>query len=483
MNEQTKRMASGRRRWAVVVGLMAVTAISSAVARGTLWPGETWQGGSGPVLSAGAGGPVSVTGRLDRTAVRIGGDPTVRMELVIGGTAAERAAVVRVPTDLVVILDRSGSMAGAKLDYAKAAIRQLVARLDARDRFGLVLYSNRATVAIPLEEGGEGSGVRWLEKVDGAAAEGGTNISAGLDAGLLMVESARRAGRTPRVILISDGLANEGDTSHEGLVARGRRAARAEYMLAAVGVGADFNEYLMTAIADAGTGNYYYLRDAADLESVFAGELDGARTTVASALEVMIEPHSGVQVLDAAGYPLEREGAAVVFRPGALFEGQRRSVCVTLAVPNESPGEDDIGRVSVSYTASGVRTLLPLSGALRVARVSDEAEMLRRVDASAWAQGVVVDGYNQMKEEVARAVKSGERDKAMGAITRYRQAAEEMNRRVQAPAVRAALESLPALEERVGRGFSGSDQARVQNELSKDLSAAALDERRAGSKR
>lgn len=482
MEEQTKRMASGRRRWVVVGGLLAATAICSAVASGTLWPREPHGGGSGPMLSAGAGGPVSVTGRLDRTAVQIGGDPTVRMELVIGGTASQTAAV-RVPTDLVVILDRSGSMAGAKIEYARAAIRQLVGRLEAQDRFGLVVYSNRAMVAIPLAQADDGNSRRWLATVDHVAAEGGTNISEGLDVGLLMVESARQTGRMPRVVLISDGLANEGDTSHEGLVARGRRAARAEYMLTTVGVGADFNEYLMTAIADAGTGNYYYLRQASDLESVFAGELDGARTTVAAGLEVTIEPHPGVQVLDAAGYPLERVGAAVVFRPGALFEGQRRSMWVALAVPNGSPGEDDIGRVSVSYTADGVRTTLPLPGELRVARVTDEAEMLRRVDVSAWAQGVVVDGYNQMKDEVARAVKAGERDRALGAITRYRHLVGEMNQRVQAPPVQATLESLPALEERVAGGFAGPDQAQVQNELSKDLSAGALDERRAGSKR
>lgn len=483
MKEQWERSMPGRARWLAVGGLLAATVVSGAVARETLWAAPDGGGKSGAAIAAGNGGPLSVAGRLDRTAVRIGGDPIVRMELVLGGRAPDGSPAVRVPTDLVVILDRSGSMAGAKLDYAKAAVQELIGRLQPQDRFGLVAYSNAAWVAIPLAGIGDGAGAGWRATVDGIGAGGGTNIAAGLDLGQGMVETARRSGRMPRVILISDGLANEGDTSHDGLVERGRRAARAEYMLTTVGVGGDFNEYLMTALADAGTGNYYYLRHASDLESVFAGELDGARATVASGLEVTIEPGAGVRVVDAAGYPLERRGDTVSFRPGSLFDGQRRSVWLTFAVPNASVGEDEVGRVSVAYTAGGVRTALPLAGEFRVARVSDEAEMLRRLDVSAWAQGVVVDGYNRMKDEVARAVKAGERDDALGAISRYRRLVGEMNARVQAPPVQATLDSLPALEQHVTRGFAGPDQARVRNEISKELSAGAHDERRAGAKR
>ncbi len=61
----------------------------------------------------------------------------------------------------------------------------------------------------------------------------------------------------------------------------------------------------MTALADAGTGNYYYLRSSENLASVFAAEFDSARATVAPGLDVRIDPGEGVAVLDAAGYPLE----------------------------------------------------------------------------------------------------------------------------------------------------------------------------------
>src|SRR6476661_8401077 len=104
-------------------------------------------------------------------------------------------------------------------------------------------------------------------------------------------------------------------------------------MLSAIGVGADFNEQLMTALADAGTGNYYYVQNAHDLGSIFAREFDAARTTVATGLAVRIDPADGVQVLDAAGYPLEHDGGSVVIRPGSLFAGQERRIWVTVAMP------------------------------------------------------------------------------------------------------------------------------------------------------
>ena len=140
-------------------------------------------------------------------------------------------------------------------------------------------------------------------------------MSGGLDLGLDAGRARRAAPGARRAsILISDGLANQGDAIARGpRCARAARAARGEYVLSTVGVGADFNEYLMTALADAGTGNYYYLADAATTSaSVFAREFDAARTTVAvGARGRRSSRRAGVRVVDAAGYPLEPTGDGV----------------------------------------------------------------------------------------------------------------------------------------------------------------------------
>src|SRR5262249_30835575 len=224
----------------------------------------------------------------------------------------------------------------------------------------------------------------WLETVATILPEGGTNMSGGLDLGLDTIDRMRASGRVPRAILISDGLANQGDASPEGLLRRAGRAARGEYMLTTVGVGADFNEYLMSALADAGTGNYYYLHRGDDLGTVFAREFDAARATLASGVEVRIEPGDGVAVVDAAGYPLERSSGAVVFRPGSLSAGQERRIWVTLSVPNAVAGDHPLGRFALSYTRGAERSTLVFADTPRVASVGREDDFYANVDVAAW---------------------------------------------------------------------------------------------------
>src|SRR6185503_7023074 len=393
MEFQGPKTTNGRRRAIMAGALLATTALAGVAAR---VPGSPAAKAGTTTFTAPAGGPVSFTGTLDRTTVLRGKDGTVRMELVMAAAPGDAGTSTRLPTDLVVILDRSGSMDGEKLVHAKAAVRDLMGRLGPDDRFALVTYSNAAQVAVPLGAVSDQQQSAILSTLAEIRADGGTNISGGLDVGLDLVDGARAAGRQPRAILISDGLANQGDPSPEGLRRRATRAARAEYMLSAVGVGADFNEYLMTALADAGTGNYYYLKTGDDLASVFARELDGARMTVASALAVTIEPAPGVRVVDAAGYPLESVGSGVAFRPGSLFAGQARRVWVTLAVPSTDLGEREIGRIALAYAAGGDRKTLTVGDLPRVACVAGEKEFFAGVDSEAWTRSVVVDSYNKM---------------------------------------------------------------------------------------
>jgi Ca-activated chloride channel family protein len=464
-------------------GLLLTTALAGAAARGVGRVSVAGAADRQTIFAAPATGSVSFTGHLDRTAVLLGRDGVVRMELTMAAARDGREPGVRRATDALIILDRSGSMAGEKIEHARAAVRQLLAQLGPEDRFALVTYSTEAAVTIPLSPVDERMRAAWMAALGDIHADGNTNLSGGLDLGLDLIEHARGAGRVAHVILISDGLANQGDPTTAGLTRRAQRAAHGEYMLSTVGVGADFNEYLMTALADAGTGNYYYLRDANDLASVFAREFDAARTTVASGLAVQIQPAPGVRVVDASGYPFESTGAGVVFRPGSLYSGQERRVWVTLTVPQHTVAEYDLGRFSLSYSNGHDRTTLSLTDAPRVACVQAADQFYAHVDVGAWTQSVIVDAYNKMQEEVAREVKAGRRDAALQSLHQFKDETAKMNARLQSAPVAAQLRTLHQLEGQVSAAFEGPRQAERQNDLSKEASAQALDARRAGSKK
>jgi len=480
-----------RREWWIAAALIAVTATAGlAASRSGQTSPDPGTGGKLPVAFSAAGaGPVDFSARLDREAVMAGGDGLVMMELLMRGHEAALAAGVRVPTDLVIVLDRSGSMQGEPLYHAKASARELVARLGAQDRFALVSYADGARVEVPLGVASEEARRRWNASLEAIGASGGTEMSSGLDVANQIALAARAPGRSLRVILISDGHANQGDPSREGLCARAARAVSGEFVLSTVGVGAGFDEQLMTAIADAGTGNFYYVRDVEQLASVFGDEFQSARETVARALAVEIEPAPGISVRDAGGYPLERIGERVVLHPGALFAGQERRLWLTLAVdPDriaaaEAPVE--LGAFALSFRRNDdAPGRLVLAGTPRVTVVQREAEFFASVDTDAYTAHLASDGLGSLRQSVANAVGRGDRAQALRAIEAFERKNEEMLDGLgQSPAASEPLQEAGRLRDEVEAALAPAAPPSARNDLGKALTAEGQDLRRQGAKR
>ena len=521
-NVPSEPQPSRRRRLGALALLVALTLVGAVAARGTLpeWgegipglgagiPGwgadPTPGGGSSPDgvrLGGGPSSPVRLEAQIDRGSVLQGGDGTLRMELVIRADDVEAAsASPRVATDLVVVLDRSGSMSGDPLAHAQAAVGELVAQLRDEDRFALVTYASDAHFAIPLAAATPAARAGWLARLGGVEARGGTNMALGLDLATMLVDRERSRGRATRVILLSDGHANEGDRSAEGLRSRARRAVAGEYVLSSVGVGLGFDERLMSALADAGTGNFYYVRHGEDLGRVFAGEFASARATVASALAVAIQPGPGVEVLDAAGYPLERDGRAILFRPGSLFAGQERRVWVTLRAPTTRPGELALGKLSLRYSQDGRPTTLQAAALPQIACVENEDEFFASVSEDVFDRALASEGIGALKRSVAAAVEKGDRQAAERELSRFRDenrsyyrhwgrdaeesdsyaVVDELGARV-AQAFGALLPSSGVAAVRGPMPAAPARAAEERNALGKELLAESVDDRREGAK-
>lgn len=428
---------------------------------------------------------VTLGGSLDRTRVLQGGDGLVKMELTL--RAAEAASArPRTPADLIVVLDRSGSMNGHKIESARAAVNELIEQLGPGDRMALVAFSSHAEVLIPLAAVAPEAKADWRRTVSWISAGGGTNMSGGLDIALeLAAELSAAGGRAGRLLLISDGEANEGDSSHEGLTGRARRASRFEYVVSSIGVGEEFNEYLMAAMADAGAGNYYFLADTRQLAEVFANEFEATRETVARAVAVEIEPGPGVEVVDAAGYPLERTAGAVTFRPGTLFAGQERRIWVTLRVPDAETGERLLGNFQATYRHGGTERTLALPELPKVACVKDREAWVAGIDKASWERSVVEEDYGSLQEKVAAYVKKGQREDALEEIRHYESHNKAMNEEFDSDAVAENLEQVKKLEAEVEDAFVGAEtlQFQKQNIFSKENQASSRDARRLGAKK
>jgi Ca-activated chloride channel family protein len=353
-------------------------------------------------------GEVRLSARLDRKAVLVGSDGRVQVQLTLSAPDAVSGELPRQPSDVLVVLDISGSMEGQKLAYAKRALHQLIGRIGPSDRFGLITYESSASLVVPMQAPGDGSLARWHRAVDALEASGGTNMSAGLDLASAQLGHSARNAHSARVLLLSDGHANEGDSSPRGLQARARRIVRTEDVLTTMGIGDDFNEDLMTSLAEVGTGNFYYLSRVETIGRFFDAELRASTQTVARALTLQFDAAPGSVVLDVSGYPMEQHGTRVSVRPGNLYAGQKRTLWVTLQVPTERRGEQAIGRFSLAYKRAEKAFAVTADALPTIRCVDDQASFERGIDREVWEQAVTTQQYQRTQLALGKAIGEGD---------------------------------------------------------------------------
>lgn len=282
---------------------------------------------------------------VDLVAVEQTDQITLMLELV--APAAPGAAAQRPPATVQVVLDRSGSMGGERLDAARDALVALVDRLDPRDSFGLVTFDDAVDVVVPagpvLDKPALRAAVRSVH------TGGMTNLSAGLLRG---VQEARRAagdaGAT--VVLLSDGHANDGVTDPGTLE---QVAASTGVSISTIGIGLDYDERLLSAIARGGRGDHAFAEQADAAGAAVAAQVDGLLSRTVQAASLLVRPTgdvAGVTVFN--DLPAVAVGGGVMVELGDLWAGERRRVLLTLDVPAlPGLGLAQVASVEVRYVA------------------------------------------------------------------------------------------------------------------------------------
>ncbi len=254
----------------------------------------------------------------------------------------------RRPLNLALVLDRSGSMANdGKLDYAKQAVRLVVRNLSPVDRLTLVSYSDDAELLV--ENGSIHDRLlieHHLEMID---AMGTTNLSAGLFEAADVIGRGLMEDGINRIVLLSDGLANQGVVNREALARFASQAVRRGITISTVGVGEEFDEDMLLAIATGGQGNSYYVSDPDQLPQVFLQELQELASIVAQNVSLVLELEPGAELVDTYGIEADRQANRVRFMVGSLAAGARALVGFSVRPPPGGPGLQRIGVVRLRY--------------------------------------------------------------------------------------------------------------------------------------
>jgi Ca-activated chloride channel family protein len=223
-------------------------------------------------------------------------------------------------------------MSGNKLDNAKEAAIAAARRLDERDIFSLVVYGTSVETVVPAQTVDD---IAALERrIRAIEASGSTNLFGGVNQGASEIRKHLSDKRyTPRIILLSDGLANVGPRSAVELGRLGAALVKEGVSVTTIGVGSDYNEDLMTELSQNSDGNTYFVETSRDLPRIFAAELGDVLSVVARNVTIEIVCPEGVRPVRIIGRDGKLRGQRAEVELNQLYGGQSKYVLVEVEVP------------------------------------------------------------------------------------------------------------------------------------------------------
>lgn len=300
-------------------------------------PSSEFTAGSTLMMSGRLGHPTLAAGRETETYLFL--DVTAQTEAASGATT---------PVNLSIVLDRSGSMQGQRMENAIAAASGMMRRLRDGDTVSVVGYNTSTQVFLPptrIDAGNRELALSSLRSID---AQGNTCVSCGIETAMDLLARGQ-TGQVQRILLLSDGEANTGIRDVEGFRRLGDRARGMETAVSSIGVDVDYNERVLFALSQSSNGRHYFVDDPSGLPRIFDDELQSLVTTVATNASVDIELSPGVTVEQVFDRSFEQRGDRVTVPFGAFAAGDEKTVLLRLRVPAGDAGRRPIASARMRY--------------------------------------------------------------------------------------------------------------------------------------
>ena len=277
----------------------------------------------------------------------VASDGATTLDLLITVRSPEQPPAVgrqRPALNLALVIDRSGSMAGSKLSHARKAARFLASELTERDRLAIVTFDGEVTVLVPSQPVRDP--LLFISAINSIHSGGCTALFDGWLAGATQVASQLDPQGLNRVLLLSDGQANEGLTHADAIAAKVEGLTQRGISTSAFGLGSGFDEDLMGAMAAAGDGTLAQIESPQQLADLYASELDGLASTVGRKVSLGIRAQHGARVVDVLN-DLPTTSAGNLQLPNLRY-GQELGIGVRLQLPAWAPNQE-IARVRLAW--------------------------------------------------------------------------------------------------------------------------------------
>lgn len=307
------------------------------------------------------GEPVIMAGTPQVTYIKIG----------LTGFALQ-GQVKRPPVNLAVVIDRSASMSGDRMDKAKQAALMVVDRLQRDDTISVITFDSIAEVIVPAQRADERDHVK--ARIAALTPRGSTALYAGIQHGIAEAARFLDPNRVNRIILLSDGQANIGPSSASELGTLGTAAAEQGITVTTIGLGLGYNEDLMVQLARMSDGNHAFAQTGDDLVKIFDHELGDVMSAVASDVEVIIDFADGVVPVRSLDREAKLEGRRAKVNLSQLYARQQKHVLFEVKMPAGAANTArDVAAVNVAYRNLVTKKKARAAGRAKVAYTASQA--------------------------------------------------------------------------------------------------------------
>jgi hypothetical protein len=252
-------------------------------------------------------------------------------------------------------------MQGQKLNSVKLALTHLIDKLGEGDRLSIVLFDDQVSVLVAPTLVTDPTALKAA--VARISIGNATDMAAGLRKGTdLVLPYVGQPGVSDRIIVFTDANTNTGSTDQETFIGLAAANAARGIGMTLFGVGIDLNQDLVLHITNQPGGNYFFLKGAADIETVFDVDFDYLVTPLAYGLHFNLVPATGFAITAVYGFPSWHAGSSTVaFEVPTVFLSRNHGAIVVRLDPlarTWPTGQSPLAELSMTYTPTQGGTLV-----------------------------------------------------------------------------------------------------------------------------
>lgn len=309
----------------------------------------------------------------------------------------------RALVNLAIVFDRSGSMQGQKLQYARDAAIGALNLLSSDDIVSVIAYDSDVNVVVPATKMTERDKV--VEAIRGIEAGGNTALFAGLSKAAAEIRKFQDPRRVNRIIVLSDGLANIGPTSPSELGSLATSLKKEGISVSTLGLGLGYHEDLMLELASRSGGNHHFIEQEQNLRTIFLREFQELLAVVAQDIEVQVRLPKTLRPLRVLGNSAEIDDQSAYSTISQVYGSQTRSILLEIDVPAEftqvpkdpAQARAVLAAIEVTYRNMQTGEREQRTGEVLIRFSDDATELQNSVNSSVMADIVAMIGSEQSK--------------------------------------------------------------------------------------